>query len=91
MNDDEDDGTHFFLIFCDSSNIYAYDPVLRTKVRKIASNFTNIKYMAADSEKDYLFIVDYNEEETRSIVYRFYIMTNFTDDSRPFIWLDYTQ
>ena len=64
MNDDEDDGTHFFVIFADKTQIYSYSPILRTKVRKIAQNFTNIAYLATDNDKDYLFIVDMNNDST---------------------------
>jgi hypothetical protein len=71
-----------FIIFADKTKIYAWDPIRRTKIRIIGTKFTNIVFLATDSDdsdNDFLFVADNNENDTETIIYRFYILTNFSE------------
>ena len=64
--EERDDNYHFF-IFADKTRVYAWDPLRKTPIRVIGADFTNIAYMVTDSDdsdNDYLFIADNNENNT---------------------------
>jgi len=89
-----------FIVYADKTKIYAWDPVRRTKVRIIGTNFNNIKFLTTDSDdsdRDFLFVADNDDNNTMTTIYRFYVLTNFSDDGQlsneyypPSILLDYT-
>lgn len=100
-NDDMKDKMYFF-VFADKTRIYAWNPLRKNStVRIIGTNFTNIVYLATDSDdsdRDFLFVADNDANNTKTTITRFYVKTNFSDDDVlddeyyvPTIILDYSQ
>jgi len=97
---DEQHDTMHFIVYADRTRIYAWDPLRRTRVRIIGTNFNNIQFITTDSDdsdRDYLFVADNDDNNTMTTIYRFYILTNFSDDRQlskeyypPSLLLDYT-
>jgi len=91
----------YFIVFADKTRIYAWSPLRKNStVRIIGNNFTNIVYLATDSDdsdRDFLFVADNDINNTETTITRFYVKTNFSDEDMldddyyvPTISLDYS-
>ena len=74
-------------MLADGHNVYAYDPVLKTKVRTILTNFVSIQYIAVNKKTKAVFVADYNALATgkKYSVYINYVSINSTNKSEPFL------
>lgn len=91
----------FFFVFADKTRIYTWSPLRKNStVRIIGTNFTNIVFLATDSDdsdRDYLFVADNDVNNTKTTITRFFVKTNFSEDDEldddyyvPTISLDYS-
>ena len=99
MMDERDDMIRHFMIFADKNKIYAYDPLINTRLRVIGNDFINVLALVSDGEdsnRNILFIADNNDDNTNTTIYKFLVSTNFSDEEyyedeyyEPSIILDY--
>jgi hypothetical protein len=47
-------------LVADGNNVYAWDPVLKTKTSVVLTSFVSIQYIAVDKKGKRVFVVDYN-------------------------------
>lgn len=91
LYDDEEDENYHLLIFADKNTIYYWDPFINGyPIRPLAVGFEDIRKLVINIWRDFLFIIDYIEEEEVEIVYRYAILWDFNDTSNPVIFLNKT-
>lgn len=72
-------GSLYFFVFSDKKRVYTYDPVLDSKIIKVAEGLNSIVDIAVDMERKYLFVADFDEFENKTVVYKYHVFVNFTD------------
>jgi hypothetical protein len=91
LYDDEEDGNFHFLVFADKENLYYYDPFVEDyHVRPLAVGFHNIQKIAINSDRDFIFIADFLEDENLEVIYRYAILWDFNHTTDPIIYLNKT-
>ena len=89
---DDEEGLEFhFIVFATNTSIFFYDPLVdNPTVRTLALGFRNIQHLATNNRRDFLFIIDYNAIEDKSIIYRYALLWNLTNAEDPIIFLNRT-